>query len=48
MAPNPSGTRTAPPPAPKLVAVGRSAHDTKVALETKFKNLIKQYGLEEG
>ena len=29
-------------------ATARSAHDTKVALETKFKNLIKQYGLEEG
>ena len=34
--------------AQELVAAGRTAHDTKVALETKFKNLIKQYGLEEG
>ena len=33
--------------AQELVAAGRTAHDTKVALETKFKNLIKQYGLEK-
>ena len=33
--------------AQELVAAGRTAHDTKVALETKFKNLIKKYGLEE-
>ena len=33
--------------AQELVAAGRTAHDTKVALETKLKNLIKQYGLEK-
>lgn len=33
--------------AKELVAAGRTAHDTKVALETKFKDLIKKYGLEE-
>ena len=33
--------------AKELVAAGRTAHDTKVALETKFKNLIKEHGLEE-
>ncbi|EJF46638.1 hypothetical protein HMPREF1317_2431 [Schaalia georgiae F0490] len=33
--------------AQELVAAGRTAHDTKVALETKFKNLIKEHGLEE-
>ena len=33
--------------AQELVAAGRTAHDTKVALETKFKNLIKKYGLEK-
>ena len=33
--------------AQELVAAGRTAHDTKVALETKFKNLIKEHGLEK-
>ena len=33
--------------AQELVAAGRTAHDTKVALENKFKDLIKKYGLEE-
>lgn len=33
--------------AQELVAAGRTAHDTKVALQNKFKDLIKKYGLEE-